>query len=477
MILPTVIVSSVLLTIGVGMAFYVYRWNATVSAQLDDRVASVLAAEELVLAIRDLRLELAHFAASGETEFLIAAQEAARAAVGNARRLDALGSERANRSLVQQLQNVAERIANIDSAPAQNVEQIRNELTAGLLADALNRLQAERAAVTDDSRQNRILAERVGTSVALLGLCGAAAGLVTGLGVARGVARSVEELGGTVHKLHESLTDGELSIEPPTELRELVTAMSRVRDQTAGMVTELERSRESAARADQLAAVGQLAAGIAHELRNPLTAIKLLVDSALDAGDGLDGRELAVIAEETQRMHQMLQTFLDFARPPKLAVQETSLSELCQQAVEVARPRARRLGIVIVVKALPAVSVLVDPRQLRQVLLNLIINAIDAQPTGGRIDLSSSLLADSDQVVIEVADAGPGIDDEVADRIFEPFVSTKDTGIGLGLAVSRRIIQSHDGELGAENLAGGGAKFRIVLPHRTRSSSSRKAKQ
>ncbi|MCA9235101.1 MAG: hypothetical protein KDA44_06505, partial [Planctomycetales bacterium] len=425
MILPTIVVSTLLLGIGLGMAVYVYRSNAIVSEQLDDQVAAVLAAEELVLAVRDTRLELEHFAASDEPEFLVAAQEAVARALAHARSLAAETNVTIARRLVPELERLAERIARVAAAPDEVPQAIGSEDVAQPLADAVAALRAEREAVTVDSRENRALAGRIGTSVALLGVCGAAAGIVTGLGVARGVARSVEELGGAVHSLHESLTEGDPPTRPPTELRELVTAMSHVRNQTAGMVTELERTRESAARADQLAAVGQLAAGIAHELRNPLTAVKLLVDSALDEATGLDDRELGVIAEETQRMQQMLQTFLDFARPPKPAMKEVAVDDLCRQAVEVARPRAKRLGIEIELPEDPQIRISADPQQLRQVLLNLLINAIDAQPDGGRICLSYPSSEPDGDVAIEVADAGPGIDDEVADRIFEPFVSTK----------------------------------------------------
>lgn len=394
----------------------------------------------------------------------MAAEEAVARALDHARSLDAERSEGIAQRLIPELQELAEHIASSSATTSSDAEPIGGDVVERSLADAVAALRAEREAVTQDSRQNRALAGRVGTSVALLGVCGAAAGLVAGFGVARGVARSVEELGGAVHSLHDSLIEGDPLIRPPTELRELIAAMSHVRNQTAGMVTELERSRESAARADQLAAVGQLAAGIAHELRNPLTAIKLLVDSALDESTGLDERELGVIAEEIQRMQQMLQTFLDFARPPKPAMRQVGVDDLCRQAVEVARPRARRLGIEIELHDDPQVRISADPQQLRQVLLNLLINAIDAQPAGGRIRLRYSTVAAEDAVAIEVVDDGSGIDEDVIQRIFEPFVSTKDTGVGLGLAVSRRIVQSHGGTLTAANLPDGGAVFRIVLP-------------
>jgi signal transduction histidine kinase len=149
------------------------------------------------------------------------------------------------------------------------------------LAKAQALLDRRQEAVAEESRQNRLNAGRIGTNLAILGLCGAGAGLLAGFGVARGISRSIQQLGGTVHSVAETIfQDDDSILKRPQELHDLLNTVSDIRQKTVGIMDELEQSREKATRSDQLAAVGQLAAGIAHELRNPLTAVKLLVDGA-----------------------------------------------------------------------------------------------------------------------------------------------------------------------------------------------------
>jgi signal transduction histidine kinase len=250
-------------------------------------------------------------------------------------------------------------------------------------------------------------------------------------------------------------------------LGDLMATINRLNDRTVGVISELERSRENAARSDQLAAVGQLAAGIAHELRNPLTAVKLLVQTTTERNNSMGGRELAVVQEEVGRMERMLQTFLDFARPPKLIKQPIEIRQLVEDTVEFVRPRAARHGVEIhYEQGYGRMTVYGDPQQIRQVVMNVLLNAVDAQPGGGRVrvevdhDFEGGALACS----VRVSDEGPGLSDQLGDTIFEPFVSTKETGVGLGLAICRRIVRSHGGGITANNGQAGGAQFVIQFP-------------
>jgi two-component system, NtrC family, sensor histidine kinase HydH len=325
-------------------------------------------------------------------------------------------------------------------------------------------LDRRQAAVAEESRQNRLNVGRIGTSLAILGLTGAGAGLLAGFGVARGITRSLQQLGGSVHSVAETIfQDGEPVLPRPEGLHELLATMSDIRQKTVGIMDELEQSREKATRSDQLAAVGQLAAGIAHELRNPLTAVKLLVDGAVEQNLPLQGTELLVLQDEVVHMEQMTQSFLDFARPPRLTRDTVEIAQVAEQCVELVRRRCEMLGIDLVCRAEP-IRVMGDPQQLRQVILNILLNAIDAQPGGGTIEISIAEDAQSSMCRLEIADAGGGIPAEDRERIFDPFVSTKETGMGLGLAISRRIVRSHGGEIKTSNRPGRGAVFQIQLP-------------
>jgi two-component system, NtrC family, sensor histidine kinase HydH len=212
-----------------------------------------------------------------------------------------------------------------------------------------------------------------------------------------------------------------------------------------------------------MAAVGQLAAGVAHEIRNPLTAIKMLVQTGMEDGR-LPADDLRVIEAEVRRMERALQTFLDFARPAKAERRPTDLAPVVQGVVGLVRGRAEKQRVAVRVELPPGgVTVTADEEQLRQVFVNLCLNALDAMPTGGTLILTVRT-ANPRQAQVEVSDTGPGIPKAVLPRLFEPFVSSKDTGLGLGLVISERSVRDHAGTIGAANRVGGGASFFVTLP-------------
>jgi signal transduction histidine kinase len=184
------------------------------------------------------------------------------------------------------------------------------------------------------------------------------------------------------------------------------------------------------------------------------------------------------LQEEIARLEKMLQTFLDFARPPRPEKQPVDIRSLVVRTLAFVRPRAGGQDVVL---HGPEVEdplwIEGDESQLRQVLLNLLLNALDAMPEGGNVWVDvdttappSALVADERRqterphISIRVRDDGPGMPTEVSERIFEPFVSTKPNGIGLGLSICRRIVESHDGQIAARNRQPSGAEFMIWLP-------------
>ncbi len=464
---PTLAVSMLLLGVGLAAAIYAYRWNDRVSLLLDNRVTAVLSTQELVLAIRDTRHALSRYDVTKDREYIALAKTAIMEANELLPRVSAFSSAEDADDLIRMSKTIAQTEEGIDQLIASqdvNSDTLRRSISVGELATAQELLDRRQAAVSEESRQNRLNADRIGMSLAILGLCGAGAGLLAGFGMARGISRSIEQLGGSVHSMAETIfQNGEAPLPPPTGIHELLATIGDIRQKTVGIMDELEQSREKATRSDQLSAVGQLAAGIAHELRNPLTAVKLLVDDAVEQNTPLRGAELQVLQDEVEHMEQMTQMFLDFARPPKLIRQSFDLKQVVEQCLELVRRRCEMLHIAIDFQAEP-ISVRGDFQQLRQVVLNLLLNAIDAQPEGGRIEVKLTEDFDAGACHIEIADEGSGIPDEYLDRIFDPFVSTKETGMGLGLAISRRIVRSHGGEITTAKQASRGTIFRIELP-------------
>jgi signal transduction histidine kinase len=219
-------------------------------------------------------------------------------------------------------------------------------------------------------------------------------------------------------------------------------------------------------RAEQMMALGQVAAGVAHELRNPLTAVKGLIQVNLRraAACEIPAEDLEVIEHEIRRMERTLQTFLDFARPPKPDRQLLDLAEIVERVFSLVSGRAHKQNVALNLLPQDApVLAEVDRDQLQQLVLNLVLNALDAMPEGGTIEVELRPPRDS-FVEFYVRDTGPGISPEVLPKVFETFVSSKETGVGLGLPVSKRIAEDHGGSLSTYNLPGAGACFVLRLP-------------
>jgi signal transduction histidine kinase len=239
----------------------------------------------------------------------------------------------------------------------------------------------------------------------------------------------------------------------------VATAMERHRNE------EQLRERQMV-RAEQMAAIGQVAAGVAHELRNPLTSIKGLVQVNLREAKarGLPADDLRVIEHEIRRMERTLQTFLDFARPPHPHRRRFDLAEMAERVFALVGGRARKQRVALrFLHPDGPTFVNGDEDQLQQLLLNLVLNALDAMPHGGTLEVDLRPPRDG-HVELFARDTGPGIAAHILPKVFETFVSSKETGIGLGLPVSRRIAEDHGGGLTAYNLPAGGACFVLRLP-------------
>lgn len=219
-------------------------------------------------------------------------------------------------------------------------------------------------------------------------------------------------------------------------------------------------------RAEELAEVGQIAAGMAHELRNPLTAIKMLVQTNREEAEarGRLAEDLQVIEQEILRMEGRLNVFIDFARPPKPERRRIDLTTVVDQTLALIGGRARKQRVALRFAPPSArVDVEADGEQLRQLLVNLALNALDVMPRGGVLEVRLRP-PDDGHVELDVLDTGPGVAPRHLPRLYEPFFTSKETGLGLGLAVSQRIARSHGGSLRAENRPEGGACFILRLP-------------
>lgn len=360
------------------------------------------------------------------------------------------------------------------AASAERRREIAERLVNDILdPELLTRVRAQRALIDGAllSARDRIRKLTAWTvwMVVLLGLAGAGAGALAGFALARSLRRRLIELSVPIRTAAGTLDAvvGPVHVRGAGDVEDLELSLKSLSDRVTDVVQRLQAAERESLRNDQLAALGQLAAGLAHELRNPLTAIRTLVEVARGSGpDGhLDGRDLEVVDEELSRLDATLQSFLDYARPPSLQRTTIDLRDVVHRTVQLATPRAERQSVRIDV-ALPdePLPLSADAEQLRQVLLNLLLNSLDALGAGGRVTISASADRSAQQVLLTVVDTGPGIPESLRSTLFEPFVSSKPSGTGLGLTICRRIVDSHGGTISADNAPSGGAVFTIRLP-------------
>ena len=218
--------------------------------------------------------------------------------------------------------------------------------------------------------------------------------------------------------------------------------------------------------ADRLAALSRVSGGVAHEVKNPLNAILLHVEVArakLAHGDTALEPQMDIISSEILRLDRVVKTFLDFTRPVELNLANVPLDEFVRDLVDLARPQAdaSRIRVVDERKA-EGVEVRIDRDLLKQAVLNIVVNAIEAMPAGGELRLESS--ASGDTAEIRVSDTGPGIPPDLRDKIFRLYFTTKQKGSGIGLAMAFRIVQLHDGTIDFTSEPGKGTAFFIRLP-------------
>jgi two-component system sensor histidine kinase PilS (NtrC family) len=238
-------------------------------------------------------------------------------------------------------------------------------------------------------------------------------------------------------------------------------------------ITGIRRMEEALKRADRLAALGELSARMAHEIRNPLAAMSGSVQMLAEHGaiGGNDGRLLDIVLRESERLNKLITDFLVYARPPlpnKVAIDlNTMIDDM--RLLLLADGRFEHIEII---NRIPShVMIQADMHQISQVFMNLLQNSADAMPAGGTIVIVSRFLLsgangfrNSPVVLISVADSGKGIDAETAKHVFEPFWTTKADGTGLGLAIVYRIIEAHGGTIRVESPPAGGCRFTIMLP-------------
>jgi len=266
------------------------------------------------------------------------------------------------------------------------------------------------------------------------------------------------------------LARGEDDLVGPDEVAALENRMHGLLERAVQARAKLEKSQATLMAAERLATVGKMAAGVAHSIRNPLTSVKMRLFSlqrSLELSEN-QHEDFEVISQEIKHLDLIIQNFLEYAKPPKLSLTRVSPSDVTDSALNLLKLRLDSQRVrVRVEREAPLRSILIDPEQLKEVLVNLVSNAMEAMDGPGKITITENegFIDPLGRVaVLSVSDSGPGVPEPERERVFEPFHTTKEEGTGLGLPIARRIITEHGGTLTLTQAKGGGAKFTITLP-------------
>jgi signal transduction histidine kinase len=483
---PTVLVSLLLVgACGFGILYLNYL-HVNVGRDLTENVQSTQAAARLETTTEKIIALLggSHLQRAVLTQQIDEQNQQAKALIADSFRLANLANEQ---RLVARIRKGFQAYQDRWQASGGN-EAFDQALAQQLTQEVLEPCRDLRHFNTDQIEQsdldNQAIIQKFRWGLLAVGIGLPLGGLVLGYAAARRLRHSIYQL--SVHMRDAagrlSREVGSVTLEEESDIPALHRQMQGIAEEIGRIVEQLQQREREVLRAEQLAAVGQVAAGVAHELRNPLTSVKMLVQTGLENAKttGVGPEDLAIMEHEIRRMEQCIRQFIDFARPPDSERRQANLLEVVSRSVALMEGRARRQKVEIKVK-LPEDPIFcrIDPEQVNQVIVNLLLNALDALPRGGTITLSVTLPdqangADREitkrapgppsRVAVQVRDNGPGIAPRILERLFEPFVSSKETGLGLGLSICKRLVEAHGGMIRGENVRDGGAVFEFTIP-------------
>jgi signal transduction histidine kinase len=434
--------------------------------EIKEREEGVRLALTLASAVRDQYAHQAHTIILGDDTHLSFYTEAERRVVELTAAVKARVRERDERAWVEEIERATlelDRIFRQRIVPAvlhKQAEDVmeehgRAQLVVTQIQERADRL-VDRFETTIGDIQNQVRAvQQAAFRWTLFFLAGApllAGGI--GLSIYRSVARPVARLSEGAARLAAGDLDARIDIDSPDEFGALARQFN-------AMTGSIKDQQERLVQSEKLAGIGRLAAGVAHEINNPLAVILGYVKLLERKAEGELAEDLGIIRDEALRAQEIVEGLLDLSRPLATAPEPVDLKELCDEAVVRLAGTDRLAGASVEVRG--AARVEGHPQKLRQVVLNLIKNGAEAAGAGGQVEVGLRQDPGGGAELV-VSDSGAGLPAEATAKLFEPFFTTKPTGTGLGLAVSLGIVQAHGGTLVADSPADGGARFTIRLP-------------
>jgi signal transduction histidine kinase len=229
---------------------------------------------------------------------------------------------------------------------------------------------------------------------------------------------------------------------------------------------ELKETKDQLVQSEKLAALGTMAAGIAHEIRNPLTSLQLFVQMMAERFDDHEFREkfTQIVPPEIERLNRIVNDLVSFAKPSKLIMEPAQVNNILEKTIRLSEISFKKLNVKVIKEFGPVPAVMCDQQKLMQIFLNLIMNGAQSMATGGTLTVRTYFDDINMNVCIDIKDTGHGISEENLKKIFAPFFTTKEGGTGLGLAITRRIVEEHKGEIKVKSIVGEGTTFTVELP-------------
>ena len=285
-------------------------------------------------------------------------------------------------------------------------------------------------------------------------------GSVLSFSLSRLITRPLYKLMDFTHSLSRGEFGKKIESSSKDEIGDLAATFNNLSHELKLYRERMEESYKQMLRTEKLTALGRLSAGLAHEIRNPLTSIKVLFQTFKDNPD-LTKEDMRVVLSAVEQMDDLLTKFLRFAKSDEFNLMDVYVNSLIKQVINLASFQIKNHSIAVSLELAKLPPVKADRAMIQQALLNLVLNAVEAMPGGGTLTIASR--SENVSIIVDIKDTGNGISEGIKDKIFDPFFTTKDEGTGLGLSIVYNVVNLHNGEVGFES-NGNGTTFTIRIP-------------
>ncbi len=286
------------------------------------------------------------------------------------------------------------------------------------------------------------------------------AGIIIAIWFSRHYTRPIKEVVSAARSVAAGDLDLELTVNEKDEIGELKESFN----QMIQRLIELRQLKDRLRETEHLSTVGELSSSVAHEIRNPLNFISLSVDHLIDKPFDESSKELLQrIKQEIKRLDSLVGNFLAYGKPLKIVPKPVNIIDLIEETLSLVYARAEKVGVEIVKKYdIDNVTIEADPELIKTCLFNVFQNSFQAMPDGG--ELTIGVKDDGNSTILSMSDTGSGIDENITGKVFEPFFTTRDRGLGLGLAMTKRVIEEHGGKVTFKSSVGKGSTIELILP-------------